>query len=641
MKILSGPMLRRLESNCAYIWLVIQEEFDDAFQGKFDVALLSAQTWLGREQLSGDSECIDIKLAESLHAVMVCLKAPASGWPEAKSVGYDLCYGQQSLFQPVYFYGPLPLYHDEAYPSFRYYPESTKIMSASCRKPHGAKQDALAAYDRKIEQSGSLNKLPDVLFLTGDQIYADDVEPQVAKLIYQYASELFPDEALAGNPYSGHSLDSIGWRNRHSLLNEYSGFYTSEGEYHLLGFREYLTMYLLAWGGLYHDLPKPERPLLTWFNGKKQLKKYRAMWRSYYKARNFLAQSWRIRRLLAHVPTYMMFDDHEVTDDWNLSAEIQTLLSKRGSLGQQVVTNALAAFTLCQAWGNAPEQYTKFIKCVLPNFIGGLTVYNARQYQDTFDKLNGQNFTTLSATNPPAILLDTRTQRGFRPGKTFTPLLMNNKALRQMRALLATLEPTPRELIVVSPAPVYGFRKVEKFQLSIPRALKCWGATRADAECWISDTEQMNKFRRTLLELPELHNCYILSGDVHYGYCRREQLVHPLNAHNVEFWQLTSSSVSNVPKGNLAILLNCLHYITLRYRPFIRKNSHYLLPSNVQGRFLTGHLNLGLLELGPLDDSGEQTRNYVLSVLQPNGKWHDWHYDLQNPTLLTQAPVRD
>ncbi len=29
----------------------------------------------------------------------------------------------------------------------------------------------------------------------------------------------------------------------------------------------------------------------------------------------------RVQRLLAHIPTYMIFDDHDITDDWNLTAK--------------------------------------------------------------------------------------------------------------------------------------------------------------------------------------------------------------------------------------------------------------------------------------------------------------------------------
>ena len=66
------------------------------------------------------------------------------------------------------------------------------------------------------------------------------------------------------------------------------------------------------------------------------------------------------RRALAHVPSYMIFDDHEVTDDWNADAEWTAILhSPRDPLSTwpMTVTDALAAYWLYQGWGNlAPQQ---------------------------------------------------------------------------------------------------------------------------------------------------------------------------------------------------------------------------------------------------------------------------------------------
>ena len=62
----------------------------------------------------------------------------------------------------------------------------------------------------------------------------------------------------------------------------------------------------------------------------------------------------KVRRVLANIPTYMIFDDHEVTDDWNITYLWQKL-TRKNSLGRGVVRNALAAFTLFQYWGNDPR----------------------------------------------------------------------------------------------------------------------------------------------------------------------------------------------------------------------------------------------------------------------------------------------
>jgi hypothetical protein len=63
-----------------------------------------------------------------------------------------------------------------------------------------------------------------------------------------------------------------------------------------------------------------------------------------------------VRRALANIATYMIFDDHEVTDDWNMTHDLAVKLYGT-AVGPQVVKNALAAYVLCQHWGNVPERF--------------------------------------------------------------------------------------------------------------------------------------------------------------------------------------------------------------------------------------------------------------------------------------------
>ena len=59
-----------------------------------------------------------------------------------------------------------------------------------------------------------------------------------------------------------------------------------------------------------------------------------------------------VRRALANIPTYMIFDDHEVTDDWNMTREFCNEVYGT-ELGLRIVQNATGAYALCQHWGNA------------------------------------------------------------------------------------------------------------------------------------------------------------------------------------------------------------------------------------------------------------------------------------------------
>jgi hypothetical protein len=68
-----------------------------------------------------------------------------------------------------------------------------------------------------------------------------------------------------------------------------------------------------------------------------------------------------VRALLANVPTFLMFDDHEATDDWNMDATwVRMLNNPKDAFGMwpKALTDALAAYWVYQGWCNkAPSQW--------------------------------------------------------------------------------------------------------------------------------------------------------------------------------------------------------------------------------------------------------------------------------------------
>lgn len=64
----------------------------------------------------------------------------------------------------------------------------------------------------------------------------------------------------------------------------------------------------------------------------------------------------KVRRTLANVPTYMIFDDHDATDDWNLNPMWVDRVNTT-SLGRAILRNALASYAVFQDWGNDPVRY--------------------------------------------------------------------------------------------------------------------------------------------------------------------------------------------------------------------------------------------------------------------------------------------
>lgn len=74
--------------------------------------------------------------------------------------------------------------------------------------------------------------------------------------------------------------------------------------------------------------------------------------------KGFLDSQADIRKVLANMPTYMSFDDHDITDDWNLNRSWYDRVRSSVS-GTRVIAHALTAAWAFQAWGNEPHNTPK------------------------------------------------------------------------------------------------------------------------------------------------------------------------------------------------------------------------------------------------------------------------------------------
>lgn len=52
----------------------------------------------------------------------------------------------------------------------------------------------------------------------------------------------------------------------------------------------------------------------------------------------------------------MIFDDHDITDDWNISANWKKNVYN-APLGRHVIANGLTAYWAFQGWGNDPDAF--------------------------------------------------------------------------------------------------------------------------------------------------------------------------------------------------------------------------------------------------------------------------------------------
>src|SRR5690606_20465285 len=106
-------------------------------------------------------------------------------------------------------------------------------------------------------------------------------------------------------------------------------------------------------------------------------------------------------------------DDHDITDDWNLSAKWETTAYGH-PFSRRIVGNALIAYMLCQGWGNRPDVFGG----VLDDMSALIAAPDAEGRLDPVSQdaligrlLSFDQWGYVLRTQPAVIVLDTRTRR--------------------------------------------------------------------------------------------------------------------------------------------------------------------------------------------------------------------------------------
>ncbi len=317
--------------------------------------------------------------------------------------------------------------------------------------------------------------------------------------------------------------------------------------------------------------------------------------RSHRVHREFLLGLGKVQRVLANVPTYMILDDHDVTDDFFLNP-IWRRRVLGTALGQVILTNAMLAYALFQDWGNDPRRYDPIATPDRPELLDQLPsslLDRATQLfrpgrpagpdVDAFAALGrmfGHNLDNavlpdgrFGAVRPPitwhfridgpkhvVVVLDNRTRRSYvaeigPPGNVSTEALVDQlprpplPAGREVLVVIAPLQVIGPPVIdeVVARAIYRIFDLFKAGELADPGSVsgdRRMPGTNPDAlETWAFDPIT---YEHLLARLAEYQRVVLLSGDVHnsasnlMSYWRGDQ---QLPARIAQF---TSSGFKNV-----------------------------------------------------------------------------------------------
>lgn len=622
--VLAGPILRRVEPNLVSVWLALRDA-SNVKLALWENQIKASDAQDSNIWFRSPDPVKTVRIGDRLHLVVVTLRLPSNKTlvPERLySYDVEITPLSQTTKQTLKSLGLLANDPPNANPdgnnvkhlALGFQPDllpcvvlppnkltDLRIVHGSCRDIDTSFPDALAYLDdlfTKDEAYKSALKRPHQVFHTGDQIYADEVPRPLIAMLNATARQLigntvehlpFRDESTPPQVVTA-PVDLVNFPagSRHNILVNEAGMTTNDGASHLMSFGEFCAMYLYAWSNVCWEDQLANPPARTSLPPQGAANQITSPVLKKHLTRNaageevpfpeYPQESYdtdiaqlvefhrtlpKVRRALANVPSYMIFDDHEVTDDWFMT-QVWRDRALSSPLGSAIIRNGMLAYALFQGWGNDPVKYepragstekqpheellelaARFFPVgaatapditTAGNAAGkidellGLTLRNQvssdGSYAETDPKLKW--FYTVPGTKHHTIVLDCRTRRSF-VSRISPPGNIGKQALKEQIPDLPS--PSGKEVwFIVSSLPVLGPPIFD--ELLAPLLVKAFDAKGADAlqknrgtrrmpgthpdavEAWCFDPVL---FETLIKRLKAYSPVVVLSGDVHYS----------------------------------------------------------------------------------------------------------------------------
>jgi phosphodiesterase/alkaline phosphatase D-like protein len=419
----------------------------------------------------------------------------------------------------------------------------------------------------------------------------------------------------------------------------------------LFSFGEYAAMYIYAFGNAPQWQPENDWSRLLAEGVDDPAAAEQAFIGQQAALHNFHGTLGKVRKLLANIPTYMLFDDHDVTDDWNITSDWYDNV-RDSPLGRRIVANALAAYWAFQGWGNDPDNFDKDLQLSICQYLADRN--NTAEIGERYDlhlwKHRGWSFSV--PTDPPIIAIDSRTQRMATPD-SYLPVLVDRYGLDWLKVEWAKLK-TGQSVssdswpIFIAAAPVFGFSAMERMQKAIHwcaeqlenyayfkgfetiAGLKGYLSQKViravDVEAWTSNKQSFTDLMACLGQRMGIKQCVLLSGDVHYSFSAIGKHSSPdkkgKTGYTVECYQLTSSPLLNTAAEAQQIAVakasqfsDGVSKHTAWWKALFPKlpfkapeTGVHLLPSQETATHVTQQCNLGLVQF----EQGRPTQHVLL-----------------------------
>jgi hypothetical protein len=479
---------------------------------------------------------------------------------------------------------------------------------------------------------------------------------------------------------------------RQKLLREHAGLSTTDAHNHLIGFGEFAAMYLAAWGPhVWRAMPQVAQVRIGLSGVPPALKDKLTDWEACKETDNVWSEASikanrdraivyrdavpKVARALANTTTYMICDDHEVTDDWNLNQRWRNRVYSK-PMGRALVRNGVMAYGIFQGWGNNPSAFESGNNKDFLDRTAEMAMARGAAPQNVVNRLDelvgasGADATkqatwhyTVPGPRHLVAVMDSRTRRKFRGQGAFPASLLGDSLNQQIpapplsdgRELLVVISPAPvlgPDLIVRIAAPILqvvkdiqnGNKKRESREPCTPGLIEN-GGEKYDAEGWADNEEAQEALLKRLAEHGKV---LILSGDVHYADSPVLDYWRKNNNTPSRIIQLTSSPARNDFKP----LVQALVRSNALLQEFARGLPPERLGWNGKAQItLPAAAQVGLGRRARMKRSPAllSSRGWPAGTVIPAGKEPDWRWRLTLtrderpnntlPTTLRQPPL--
>jgi hypothetical protein len=630
--VLSGPIVRHIATDTLTIWMATKVSIKNHGDlHKLHVSLFNEHKQ-AIQLLPSAVEIIEYQIGKHCFVSTVMVSQDKL-FENQKVYYYDIEIALKDV-NPIKLSDSLSelLYPNESLFSFKFSQTLTKVLHGSCRKAHFDGVDALPQLDNQISGSIAANDAslrPDLMLFTGDQVYIDDVAGPMLHAIHQVVRllglfhEQFEGSTISHSEELFDHKDSLYRRDR--LLPKTDAnedltkaffqakqkpiFTSVNANNHLISLNEMSALYLLSWSSRLWPAITLHEDVTDQDNQERYASEQKSI-------NNFIDGLPQVERSLAHIPVYMIFDDHDVTDDWNLTRAWEEQIYNN-PFSKRIVGNALVAYLLFQGMGN-PRTTWDNLRAPASKFFDSDSFMHHDEFIDTL--LNHDRWQYNLDTLPPVQVLDTRTQRWRSESNKNKPSgLMDWEGLCDLQQDIIGKQ----SVIMVSAAPVYGVKFIEAIQRLF---ITFGGALIVDAENWMAHRGTASVMLNIFRHIKTPPNFIILSGDVHYSFVYDISLRFRRNSPKII--QFTCSGIHNQFPDKLIKWFerlnrwfyghrSPLNWLTKRRNMSIReREAHFHSKEQAnknlgESKDIVNGTALGLLELG--NDGNEKACKLILA----------------------------